>query len=192
MAMIEAWWGIDPGKTGGVACLAWHPEAHRLELRHLEPMPKAGPYVSARGLQLLLRRLAYPGELYDERVRICIEKVHGIGRQSAAMSFKFGAAFGVAVAAAELTLGAPLLVTPQAWHKTTQTALGQGKQASIARAREIVNGGAVYADTRELREKLRKDGMAEAMLIALHGATVYGGQAVNLPPPKTYTIEELM
>jgi len=87
---------------------------------------------------------------------VVVESVHSFSGQGVASTFKFGTAFGGAIALAERLRCPWHLVTPQAWKKALK--LDSDKTKSLVMAREL------WPDAPLKRQK--DNGRAEALLMA--------------------------
>ena len=99
-------------------------------------------------------------EILDVRqgddVEVVVETVHSMPHQGVASSFKFGVAYGGAVALAERLSGGWHKVTPQVWKKALK--LDSDKKKSLALAQQL------WPDAPLKRQK--DNGRAEALLLA--------------------------
>lgn len=141
--------GIDPGQSGGIACLC---EA----CTWAEPMPTAGKEVDAAALAALV-----------EGADVCwIEKVHSMPRQGVATTFKFGMNYGTVLGVCGALHVPVQLVTPQKWKAAVLADTLKDKAAAIAYCRRR------WPDL-DLRENERcrvaHDGKADALCIAAYG-----------------------
>ena len=89
-------------------------------------------------------------------LEVVVEAVHSMPKQGVASSFKFGVAFGGAIALAERLRCTWQLVTPQVWKKAL--GLDSDKQKSLDLARKL------WPDAPLKRKK--DNGRAEALLLA--------------------------
>jgi crossover junction endodeoxyribonuclease RuvC len=94
------------------------------------------------------------------RTRVVIEEVHAMPKQGVASTFRFGAAFGVAVGVIQAT-GLPMeFVQPAQWKKRAGV-LRTAKDYARTRALELYP----HADLARKRDQ----GRADALLIARYG-----------------------
>lgn len=146
---------IDPGLSGAWALIV----DGRAET--CGDMPVAGEGSQRRVSASVLAHI-----MRDCTPDLCvIELVHAMPGNGVSGMFKFGMAYGAAIATANI-VGVPLeLVTPQTWKRNYR--LGKDKEASRQKALDLAPG---MADL--LRRKLDQ-GRAEAILIGLWGAQAF-------------------
>lgn len=140
--------GIDPGASGGIACItdngAW---AYK--------MPET-PHD-------LVEHLCSMKNLSGDRSIVCyLEKVHAMPKQGVTSTFKFGEGFGViqgVLAALKFRLE---LVTPQKWQTALGCRTGGDKNVSKRKAQEL------FPDLRITHA------IADALLIAEYGRRTEG------------------
>lgn len=138
--------GIDPGFSG-----AWGMINHN------------GNYISCGDMlhdeKHILTRMVY-AEMSQARdlqdIQIVVEEVHAMPKQGVSSTFKFGMAYGAALALAERFNTRLELVTPQRWKKSM--GLSSDKSASLAMARHL------WPNAPLSRQK--DNGRAEALLLA--------------------------
>lgn len=149
--------GIDPGLSGAIA--QWNGK----DLNILEiPTAKS----TGRGREVVWPEL---NEQWDNAFfyaeHVFLERVHSRPGEGVSSAFKFGCVFGGlrGIIAAKLI---PLtLVTPTVWMKVMGVGRGS-KEASVLRATELFPQ---YASIFRGPKGGRKDGVAEAALIARYG-----------------------
>lgn len=90
-------------------------------------------------------------------IEVVVEAVHSMPKQGVASSFKFGVAYGGALAIAERLNCAWHMVTPQVWKKALK--LNSDKHQSLSLARELWPTSPIT--------KVKDNGKAEALLLAL-------------------------
>lgn len=155
--------GIDPGLSGAIAAY----DGAGLRVQDV-PTLKA----SSRGREVDWPALADTVKgmcMWDVPSHVFIERVGAMPGQGVSSMFKFGFVAGGLrglIAAYERPV---TYVTPVAWKR----ALGvqKGKDASRARASELIPSGAHYW------QRVKDDGRAEAALIALYGwRQLFGAQ----------------
>jgi hypothetical protein len=138
--------GIDPGFSG-----AWGMIDHNNEYMGCGDMYHTDKY--------LMTSLIF-GEIIDclngDDHCVVVETVHSMPKQGVASSFKFGVAYGGAVALAQRLDFSWQAVTPQVWKKALK--LDSDKQKSLALARGH------WPDAPLKRQK--DNGRAEALLLA--------------------------
>lgn len=137
--------GIDPGITGGIACL----EAGKLT--GLVTMPVADGWCSGYDLQDILR-LLHPDI-------VVVEKTQAMPKNGSIASFSLGMNTGIIYGVVE-TLGYPLTkMRPIDW-KRANGLVGKDKKASRALATEL------WPEWKASFKLVKNDGVAEAALIA--------------------------
>lgn len=94
--------------------------------------------------------------LHGDDVEVVVETVHSMPKQGVASSFKFGVAYGGAVALAERLNCVWHMVTPQVWKKALK--LDSDKNKSSALARELWPYAPLF--------RKKDNGRAEALLMA--------------------------
>lgn len=149
--------GIDPGASGA---LAWIEDERCVSL---QDMPLEDKKVDGRELKRLIEHFA-PVDF------VVIEKVHSMPNQGVSSTFKFGMAYGAALAVVQ-SLGYEIIdVPPQTWKKYFQLT-GKEKTASIELALQK------WPDTKDKLYRKKDHGRADAALIALWGMENYDGNA---------------
>ena len=138
--------GIDPGFSGAWGMIDWH-----------------GDFVACGDMlndskQLLTndihREISQARDGCD--LEVCVEAVHAMPAQGVSSTFKFGVAFGMALAMTQ-RINAPVhLVTPRTWKK--DLGLSKDKNQSLDMAR------ALWPSAPLTRKK--DNGRAEALLLA--------------------------
>lgn len=142
--------GIDPGQSGGVACLD-------SDLAEGIPMPLAGKEVDGRELAawIFLRKPTL----------VVIEKVGAMPGQGVVSMFQFGRNFGAIIGVVE-ALGLPYrFVTPQAWKREVLSGTSRDKTAAI----EHVHRTYPSVDLCPGRKRSPHDGIADAVCLAEWG-----------------------
>jgi crossover junction endodeoxyribonuclease RuvC len=157
--------GIDPGLSGGIAAL------HGSEILCLADLPSIAV---TRGKRT--RREYLPGELVEivrsilaqvhgaTEVLALVERVHSMPGQGVASSFAFGLGTGLIVGVLATLHVAFEWVEPRAWKRGVGLLQGSDKGASLELAQRLY-------PTAEIG---RKDGRAEALLIARFGLHRFG------------------
>jgi crossover junction endodeoxyribonuclease RuvC len=144
--------GIDPGKTGGVACVneKWEVQA--------TPMPMAGDDIRVTALLSFIQFFNRP----NTAVAVCIEKVHAMPGQGVSSMFNFGKGFGMVLGALQAYCIPVSLVAPPAWKKAVLAGLPHDKEGAVAYVTRR------YPGFNLVLPKCRKphDGMADAVCIA--------------------------
>lgn len=143
--------GVDPGISGGVAAIT-----KAGEFLFAEPMPvlkNSVPTVDFWQLREWIRR-------YDGVSTFAyVERAQAMPRQGASSGFNYGVVFGsLLTCLTSLCIGYEL-VSPAKWKR--DAGLGSDKNAAIARVAQFYP---------QLRLRKKDDGLAEALLIARHGA----------------------
>ena len=138
--------GIDPGFSG-----AWGMIDHNGKYQSCGDMLNNGKhilsnYVHAEIIQAIDR----------QEVQAVIEAVHSMPAQGVASSFKFGLAYGMAIAIMERLRCPWHMVTPQKWKK--DMGLTSDKNQSLDMARELWPNAPL--------ERKKDNGRAEALLMA--------------------------
>ena len=138
--------GIDPGFSG-----AWGAVNHHGEYVSCGDMVHNEKHIMSRAVWAEMCQAA------DRKdVEIVIEAVHSMPGQGVSSSFKFGMAFGAAIAITERFNCPWHLVTPQKWKK--DMGLTANKDESLSMAREL------WPEAPLARKK--DNGRAEALLLA--------------------------
>ena len=138
--------GIDPGYSG-----AWGLIDHNGKYQSCGDMLHNEKHILTRAV------IAEMSQAIDRQdVEIVIESVHSMPGQGVSSSFKFGMAFGAAIAMAERFNCPWHFVTPQMWKK--DLGLTSDKDESLAMARDLFP---IAPLTRK-----KDGGRAEALLIA--------------------------
>ncbi len=138
--------GIDPGFSG-----AWGLIDHHGKYHSCGDMLNNGKHILSRYVH------AEISQAVDRQdIQGVIESVHSMPGQGVSSSFKFGMAFGMAIAIMERINCPWQLVTPQKWKK--DMGLTSDKDLSLAMARELW-------PTAPLARKM-DNGRAEALLMA--------------------------
>ena len=138
--------GIDPGYTG-----AWGLIDHNGKYQSCGDMIHNEKHILSR---LVYTEISQAVDRQD--LEVIIEAVHSMPGQGVSSSFKFGMAYGAAIAIVERFNCTWHLVTPQRWKKTLQ--LDSDKSKSLDLARELW-------PTAPLTRK-KDNGRAEALLLA--------------------------
>jgi len=138
--------GIDPGYSG-----AWGMIDHNGKYQSCGDMLHNEKHILSR---LVYAEISQALELQD--LEVIIEMVHSMPGQGVSSSFKFGMAFGAAIAITERFNCVWHMVTPQKWKKALQ--LDSDKNKSLDLARQL------WPEAPLLRKK--DNGRAEALLLA--------------------------
>jgi len=138
--------GIDPGCSG-----AWGMIDHNGKYQSCGDMLHNEKHILSR---LVYAEIAQALEQQD--LEVIIEMVHSMPGQGVSSSFKFGMAFGAAIAITERFNCVWHMVTPQKWKKALQ--LDSDKNKSLDLARQL------WPEAPLLRKK--DNGRAEALLLA--------------------------
>lgn len=146
--------GIDPGFSG-----AWGLIDHHGQYRGCGDMHHTDKYLLT---QFVFEEIV--DALHGDDHEVVVETVHSMPKQGVASSFKFGVAYGGAVALAERLNSAWHMVTPQVWKKALK--LDSDKQKSLALARQL------WPEAPLKRQK--DNGRAEALLMAYWLRKEYG------------------
>ena len=146
--------GIDPGFSG-----AWGLIDHHGQYRACGDMHHTDKYLLT---QFIYEEIV--DALHGDDLEVVVETVHSMPKQGVASSFKFGVAYGGAVALAERLNCAWHMVTPQVWKKALK--LDSDKQKSMDLARQLW-------PTASLKRQ-KDNGRAEALLLAHWLRNEYG------------------
>jgi hypothetical protein len=138
--------GIDPGFSG-----AWGMIDHNGKYQSCGDMLNNGKHILSRAVHAEISQA-----IYREDLQGVIESVHSMPNQGVSSSFKFGIAFGMAIAIMERLHCPWTLVTPHKWKK--DMGLTSDKDLSLEMARELW-------PTAPLARKM-DNGRAEALLMA--------------------------
>jgi len=138
--------GIDPGFSGAWGLIDHHGKYHSCGDMLNNSKHILSRYVHAEISQAIDR----------QDIQGVIESVHSMPGQGVSSSFKFGIAFGMAIAIMERINCPWMLVTPQKWKK--EMGLTADKNESLAMARELWPNA-------PLARKM-DNGRAEALLMA--------------------------
>ena len=138
--------GIDPGFSG-----AWGLIDHHGKYHSCGDMLNNGKHILSRYVHAEISQA-----IDRQDMQGVIESVHSMPGQGVSSSFKFGMAFGMAIAIMERINCPWQLVTPQKWKK--EMGLTSDKNESLAMARELW-------PTAPLARKM-DNGRAESLLLA--------------------------
>jgi Holliday junction resolvasome RuvABC endonuclease subunit len=138
--------GIDPGYSG-----AWGMIDHNGKYQSCGDMLHNEKHILSRLVHAEISQA-----LEQQDLEVIIEMVHSMPGQGVSSSFKFGMAFGAAIAITERFNCVWHMVTPQKWKKALQ--LDSDKQKSLDLARQL------WPNAPLLRKK--DNGRAEALLLA--------------------------
>jgi crossover junction endodeoxyribonuclease RuvC len=147
------YFGIDPGKTGGVALIT-------ALFTKVWPMPIKDKEVDCRELKEILSSVKV--------ATVFIEKVHAMPGQGVTSMFNFGQGYGKIKGCLEAMGMEYQLVTPQAWKKLVLEGMDWKKRkvASVEYCQDH------YPDISLLRTprcKKPHDGLSDALCIAEYG-----------------------
>jgi crossover junction endodeoxyribonuclease RuvC len=146
---MTAWIGIDPGQTGGLACVEMDGT-----LRWAMEMPAVSGEVNAVSLGHVIEH-----EAKQQPIKVMIEQVHSMPGQGVSSTFKFGKNFGIAIGVVGALHIALHRVTPQKWKKQF-TLTGKDKDASRGKATEF------WPEMSENWKYKYQNGVSDAALIA--------------------------
>jgi crossover junction endodeoxyribonuclease RuvC len=163
--------GIDPGKTGAVACLTTNENGTgTLDVWDMPINENTGD-PCPHTLDLILKDCRQPGST----VHAYVEKVASRPGQGVVSTFNFGVGFGIVLAAVAIRQIAMTLVPPATWKPRLKIRSGgtktQKKHKAMERASELLP----HCET--LWPLKKHDGRAEAALIALYGHLSEGNKA---------------
>ena len=137
--------GIDPGAKGAIALLYE-------DFQEVHDMPMLGKEVNGSKVAALLTEFK-PDHIFLEQIN-----AFGMGRTSA---FNFGRGYGILQGVFQTLKISYTLVTPQKWKKTY--GLSKEKDQSRLLATRL------YPNLADQFVRVKDDGRAEALLIALYG-----------------------
>ena len=148
--------GIDPGASGAIALVVQGVliSVHDMPTVTVERNKSQKRQVCPAGLSLLMQQL-------DPHKAIC-EKVSAMPGQGVSSMFSFGRSVGIiegVLAAKQIPV---TFTTPQSWQK--QSGASKGKDGSRQRVMEL------FPSQAHLFARVKDDGRADAVLIALAGA----------------------
>ena len=152
--------GIDPGVTGGLACI------YDGKLAAVEPMPVYSGRADGMGIDQLLSEWE-PDAVY-------LEDTQPMPKNGSIATFSLGLNTGIIIGAVQANEFRLVRVKPQLWKKRMGLT-GKDKNASRGLAREL------FPEFANKFILVKSDGLAEAALIARYGAfnefaTHYEGQ----------------
>lgn len=152
--------GIDPGITGGIACI------HNGKLADVEPMPVHDSRVDGAAIDHLLT-IWEPDAVY-------VEDTQAMPKNGSIASFSLGLNTGILIGVIQANAFRLVRVKPQLWKKRMGLS-GKDKTASRGLATEL------FPDFAQRFKLVKNDGLAEACLIARYGtfnefATHYVGE----------------
>lgn len=159
--------GIDPGITGGIACLDVRTGDY-----HVQDLPivrdKSLAWIDGGRLIEILK-------VYGPNVAV-IERVSAMPKQGVSSSFHFGMGFGSILSIIQAAHVSLELVTPVTWKKWMKLPGGKDKKASLHRARLLYPKADLKLEKHHNR--------AEALLIATWRARDhYRVAPANTPGP---------
>ena len=154
--------GIDPGKSGGMACI--NPLTSDMNSIDARPVPLAGKFID---WALVGHWLCTWGPMRgsDRQVHLCIEKVHAMPGQGVSSMFSFGGSYHGMLALIEYLEIPHTLVTPQTWKRTILKGTKKDKHAAIEYCKRRWPGVDLLATP---RSRKAHDGMADALCIAAY------------------------
>ena len=138
--------GIDPGFSG-----AWGSIDHHGAYLGSGMMENDGKQIFTEKVVNEIRKT-----IYGVHPEVVIEAVHAMPGQGVSSSFKFGVAYGAALAIAERLRGTTHLVSPRVWKRDMD--LSSDKKQSLDMARLL------WPEAPLKRQK--DNGVAEALLLA--------------------------
>ena len=140
--------GIDPGVTGGLACI------HRGKLVAVEAMPVHDGRADGRAIDEMLTEWE-PDAVY-------VENTQPMPKNGSIASFSLGLNTGIIVGVVQANHFSLVRVRPVDW-KRKMGLTGKDKSASRGLATEL------FPDYANSFKKVSQDGLAEAALIARYG-----------------------
>lgn len=156
--------GIDPGATGGVACLSGHNTELRSWTPQWFPMPTVDKVLDPARLADQLRTVV------EDRPMKCtavVERGQAMPKQGVSSSFAFGRSCGI-VEGVVAALGVPIVfVRPRVWQKVMHAGVegvdrGPKEKSAIA-ARRLFPGLDLRPSARATKQH---EGVVDALLIA--------------------------
>lgn len=138
--------GIDPGFTG-----AWGAITHTGQYHSCADMIHNGEYIDTEAVWADMSMSRDGQDCY-----VAVERVHSMPGQGVSSSFKFGMAYGAAIALAGRFRCTSALITPNKWKKGL--GLSADKSQSLYMARELWPNAPL--------SRVKDNGRAEALLIA--------------------------
>ena len=159
--------GVDPGKTGAIA--RWDSDDRSLTVAD---MPLSDKKLCVEELSFCVKTLISSCKALPI---VYIEKVGGIGTQSAARSFEFGFVTG-AVHGVMSANGLNLkTVTPQKWKAAMGLKREIGESNAEFKTRSRILAAELFPEGADMFKRAKDDGRAEAFLIAYYGAAIENG-----------------
>lgn len=153
--------GIDPGAHGAIAVVNEAREVLAVTDMPVTQVQKGKRMISRVNPQLLAATVRGLMMTHPGQYRACVEQVGAMPGQGVSSTFEFGRGYGAVLGVLGALQVPALNVTPLAWKRTF--ALGRSKDASRNRVMELYPGLADQLD------RVKDDGRAEAVLIALWG-----------------------
>ena len=159
--------GVDPGKTGAIA--RWDSAVRSLTI---VDMPLSDKKLCVDELSICVMTLISSFKVLPVAY---IEKVGGIGTQSASRSFEFGFVTG-AVHGVMSANGLILkTVTPQKWKAAMGLKRELGESTADFKTRSRILAVKLCPEGADMFKRAKDDGRAEAFLIAYYGAAIENG-----------------
>jgi len=159
--------GIDPGISGAIAL--YDPQTRELIVHDIPTVAASRGAGGAKDIDGYALGMLIDS-LKPHINRCIIEKVGGIGKQSAAKSFQFGLNTGVIHGIIYSNLIPLSFVTPQVWkayfNLKRKPAMSDSAYKSLSRSK----ASALLSQHAHYWAMAKHDGRAEAALIALYGA----------------------
>jgi len=141
--------GIDPGITGGLACI------HRGKLVAVEAMPVHDGRADGRAIDEMLTEWE-PDAVY-------VENTQPMPKNGSIASFSLGLNTGIVLGVVQANQFRLVRVRPVDW-KRKMGLVGKNKDASRGLATEL------FPEFADRFKRVKDDGLAEAALIARHGS----------------------
>ena len=147
--------GIDPGLSGGIACIGNSGDVTLVDIPTFYNKKKN--WIDYKKLATLIRTLSNWGNN-----QVWIEDVHSMPKQGVASSFKFGRGFGILIGICAAFQFPIRFVSPQKWKR-------KFKLIKTTKEDSILMANSLYGK----KIPLVNDGQAEALLIAHYGKLIY-------------------
>jgi crossover junction endodeoxyribonuclease RuvC len=158
--------GIDPGLSGGIAFYDVAGNALTVLEMPIHHLTRGGKLKREIDIVELARLVDAHGPIGHA----VVERVGSMPGQGVTSSFAFGKAFGITLGILAANFIPVELVPPTVWKRAMGIAVGAGKDASRARASALLpRYAAEWA-------RVKDDGKAEAVLLALYGVGQRGAR----------------
>lgn len=165
--------GVDPGVSGAIAFL--YPRAPvviDMPTLQIKTGKKTKNMLDAATLATILGQDIMPMHVY-------VEDVHPMPKEGTVSSFSFGVSNGIIIGILAAYKIPYTKVTPQRWKKLMLDGMPKDKGASIARALQLFPSLSNQLIT---KRGAKKDGRAEALLIAVYAKRMEGSPTPEEDP----------